>query len=84
MFCPDNYRGFDMSNGAVDGVNTLTFDLFGTVLDLAGSLVPRIDEFLAARASPIDGGGVLGAVAAAAARRAVPRHHPDAGDTAAT
>ena len=44
-----------MSNGAVNGVNTLTFDLFGTVLDLAGSLVPRIDEFLAARASPIDG-----------------------------
>ena len=57
-----------MSNGAVDGVNTLTFDLFGTVLDLAGSLVPRIDEFLAARASPHRRGGVLGAVAAAAAR----------------
>ena len=44
-----------MSNGAIDGVNTLTFDLFGTALDLAGSLSPHIDKFLAARSSPIDG-----------------------------
>lgn len=43
-----------MSNGATAGVNTLTFDLFGTVLDLAGSLTPHIERFLAARESPID------------------------------
>ena len=43
-----------MSDKAVEGVNTLTFDLFGTVLDLAGSLMPHIDEFLAKRESPID------------------------------
>ena len=43
-----------MSNDAVEGVNTLTFDLFGTVLDLAGSLMPHIDEFLSKRESPID------------------------------
>ena len=27
-------------------VDTLTFDIFGTVLDLSGSLIPPIDEFL--------------------------------------
>ena len=43
-----------MSDKAVEGVNTLTFDLFGTVLDLAGSLMPHIDEFLSRRESPID------------------------------
>ena len=43
-----------MNDKAVAGVNTLTFDLFGTVLDLAGSLMPHIDEFLAKRESPID------------------------------
>ena len=44
----------DMGNDALSRVNTLTFDLFGTVLDLAGSLMPHIDEFLAKRESPID------------------------------
>ena len=44
-----------MGNDALSRVNTLTFDLFGTVLDLAGSLVPHIDEFLAKRESPLDG-----------------------------
>ena len=45
---------FQMSNNAHEGVNTLTFDLFGTVLDLAGSLMPHIDDFLAKRDSPLD------------------------------
>ena len=44
-----------MSDKAIEGVNTLTFDLFGTVLDLAGSLRPSIDEFLSQRESPLDG-----------------------------
>ena len=43
-----------MSNNAAEGVNTLTFDLFGTVLDLAGSLMQHIDDFLSKRESPID------------------------------
>lgn len=43
-----------MSKNAAAGVNTLTFDLFGTVLDLAGSLTPHIERFLAARESQID------------------------------
>lgn len=43
-----------MSNGAIERVNTLTFDLFGTVLDLAGSLTPHIEAFLAGRETPID------------------------------
>ncbi|MCY3543378.1 MAG: haloacid dehalogenase type II [Chloroflexi bacterium] len=46
-----------MNNKPIDGVNTLTFDLFGTVLDLAGSLTPRIEEFLAQRESPVDAAG---------------------------
>ena len=29
-----------------DAVNTLTFDIFGTVLDLAGSLIPPLDLLL--------------------------------------
>lgn len=36
-------------------VNTLTFDIFGTVLDLAGSLVPPTDEFLAQRGASVNG-----------------------------
>ena len=31
------------------GIKALTFDLFGTVLDLAGSLSPFIEDFLGAR-----------------------------------
>ena len=31
---------------AMKGVTTLTFDIFGTVLDLAGSLTPPLDELL--------------------------------------
>ena len=39
----------------LDMVNTLTFDLFGTVLDLAGSLTPHISEFLSARNADVGG-----------------------------
>ena len=35
-------------------VKALTFDLFGTVLDLAGSLTPAIDEFLRRKNSAAD------------------------------
>ena len=30
----------------IERVNTLTFDIFGTVLDLAGSLVPPLEKLL--------------------------------------
>ncbi len=43
-----------MPQSPISSVNTLTFDLFGTVLDLAGSLVPHIDAFLSRRQSPVD------------------------------
>ncbi len=33
-------------NGKFSYVKALTFDLFGTVLDLGGSLTPHIDAFL--------------------------------------
>ena len=46
-----------MTNDALKSVHTLTFDLFGTVLDLAGSLMPHIDDFLSKRESPIDAAG---------------------------
>ncbi|MBS1256758.1 MAG: (S)-2-haloacid dehalogenase 4A [Deltaproteobacteria bacterium] len=36
----------------IDKVNTLTFDIFGTVLDLAGSLIPPLDELLKKCHSP--------------------------------
>jgi len=35
-------------------VQALTFDLFGTILDLAGSLKPFIAKFLQAKESPVD------------------------------
>ncbi|MDX1375268.1 MAG: haloacid dehalogenase type II [Burkholderiales bacterium] len=34
---------------ALDQVRTLTFDAFGTILDLGGSLTPRLDAFLKAK-----------------------------------
>ena len=34
---------------ALDQVRTLTFDAFGTILDLGGSLTPRLDAFLEAK-----------------------------------
>ena len=39
---------------ALAEVRTLTFDVFGTVLDLAGSLVPALREFLAESGSNAD------------------------------
>ena len=44
-----------MNDNALEKVNTLTFDLFGTVLDLAGSLTPHISEFLKERNADISG-----------------------------
>jgi 2-haloacid dehalogenase len=38
----------------IDRVNTLTFDLFGTVLDLSGSLVPAISGFLDGKGASVD------------------------------
>tara|TARA_A100001037_G_scaffold72955_1_gene65259 strand:- start:2967 stop:3701 length:735 start_codon:yes stop_codon:yes gene_type:complete len=37
---------FGMTTTDLDSVNTLTFDIFGTVLDLAGSLIPPLDILL--------------------------------------
>ena len=39
---------------AHENVKALTFDLFGTVLDLGGSLTPYIAKFLAAKGSDVD------------------------------
>ncbi len=36
-------------------VNTLTFDIFGTVLDLSGSIIPPLADFLVERNASIDG-----------------------------
>ncbi|MCH8108734.1 MAG: haloacid dehalogenase type II [Chloroflexi bacterium] len=44
-----------MNDNPIDSVNTLTFDIFGTVLDLSGSLVPPISHFLANKDTSIDG-----------------------------
>ena len=35
-----------MTKSPIENVNTLTFDIFGTVLDLAGSLIPPLDNLL--------------------------------------
>ena len=43
-----------MANPFVDSVDTLTFDIFGTVLDLTGSLVPPIRAFLEGRDTDVD------------------------------
>ena len=39
---------------ALSGVRTLTFDIFGTVLNLSGSLVPALREFLAGTGAGAD------------------------------
>jgi len=44
-----------MSTNPVDTVTTLTFDVFGTILDLAGSLIPPTDRFLADKGASIGG-----------------------------
>jgi 2-haloacid dehalogenase len=38
---------------ALDSVHTLTFDLFGTILDLGGSHAARLGEFLKTKGSPL-------------------------------
>ena len=40
-------------DSGLSAVKALTFDLFGTVLNLAGSLTPRIAEFLESKAAPV-------------------------------
>ncbi len=42
--------------GNLDSVRALTFDLFGTVLDLDGSLVPPLDRLFAERGLALDAG----------------------------
>ena len=34
------------THSPINNVTTLTFDIFGTVLDLAGSLIPPLNELL--------------------------------------
>jgi 2-haloacid dehalogenase len=43
-----------MKTDPIDSVNTLTFDLFGTVLDLTGSLVPALSDFLDGKSASVD------------------------------
>jgi len=40
---------------AIENVNTLTFDLFGTVLDLEGSIAEPLDRLLKSKGATIDG-----------------------------
>lgn len=42
-----------MTTAAAAGVDTLAFDIFGTVLDLAGSLAQPLEEVLSARGSSV-------------------------------
>jgi 2-haloacid dehalogenase len=44
-----------VTDNPIDSVTTLTFDIFGTVLDLAGSLVPPVSQFLADHSAAIGG-----------------------------
>ena len=39
--------------GALDAVRALTFDVFGTILDLGGSLTPFLAEFLQGKGAPL-------------------------------
>jgi 2-haloacid dehalogenase len=42
-------------NNIISRVNTLTFDIFGTVLDLTGSLLPPVTQFLSQHNTSIGG-----------------------------
>ncbi len=44
-----------MPSTELTNVNTLTFDIFGTVLDLSGSIIGPLTDFLRARQAPING-----------------------------
>ena len=46
-----------MEDDPVGRVKVLTFDLFGTVLDLTGGLVPPICRFIEAKSGPLDADG---------------------------
>ena len=48
----ETYR---MADDSLARVRHLTFDIFGTVLDLTGSLAPPTGEFLAAHGSEMTG-----------------------------
>ncbi len=39
---------------ALSGIRVLTFDIFGTVLDLSGTLVPALSDFFAANRTDLD------------------------------
>ena len=52
---------------AKSDIKALTFDLFGTILDLGGSLTPYIAEFLDAKGADVSPDRFLGSVAGAAA-----------------
>ena len=43
-----------MSENPVDGVTTLTFDVFGTVLDLQSSLTAPLERFLSSKKTNVD------------------------------
>jgi 2-haloacid dehalogenase len=44
----------EVAMGKFGNIKALTFDLFGTILDLGGSLTPFIASYLKAKGSPID------------------------------
>lgn len=44
-----------MVNDTISRVNTLTFDIFGTVLNLGGSLTPPVSQFLSQRNASVGG-----------------------------
>ena len=44
-----------MTTDPIDRVTTLTFDVFGTILDLSGSLVPPLSRFLTEKGTSVDG-----------------------------
>ena len=43
-----------MPDDPLSNITTLTFDIFGTVLDLSGTLVPACDRFLDGRGAAVD------------------------------
>ena len=46
-----------MPENPIQRVDTLTFDIFGTVLDLTNGIVPTLDGFLAQKRAAISGAG---------------------------
>tara|TARA_B100000745_G_scaffold291540_1_gene231459 strand:+ start:62 stop:814 length:753 start_codon:yes stop_codon:yes gene_type:complete len=50
-----DWKKLSMTQDPLSRVETLTFDIFGTVMDLAGSLVPPTDTFLAEHGSDVTG-----------------------------